>query len=485
LALGSFEYDRLGLNHIALYSDAHSVIAGKIYYDKNSNCLFDNRDEVLNNVLIEATPGPFYSKPDQAGNYTMTLAPGKYALRVISGKYWTNSSCSEEIKKIDLSNGAIRDSCDFPLKYNSNIEDVKIEITSSSGWRARYGKRLIYMVKFENTGSEKINSGSVQLDFNQRIGANATFAVKPNRLLSNSASWNYVNLNPGEVRYLPVAFTIPNNLPDTEIEFTATIAPAENETETEDNESKLTQRLSADDFENEKQVFPSAENGEEFAYMNPNIEKEIFYSINFSNFSTETIHTVHVIDTIDVHLDISYIQETGASHDYTTTVVNGPPGEDYAILIWTFKNIDLLPNPNKELDMVGYGGFIGFKLNLGPNLIDGTDIFNRAKIIFDNDLETLTNTVVTRIDKTSSTQDFGFSEIKIYPNPCTDVLNIVSNDELVAASFIDVLGRKVLEKNTLGRNSSIEVGNLQSGIYWVTIETSKGIISKKLLISEK
>jgi len=483
-ALGKFSYERLGINKIATFQKNLALIGGNVFYDKNNNCRFDARDEILDDVVIEVTPGPYFAKPDPRGYYKLLVPSGSYTVRVIGKNYWTSTDCSRNQFKIEIQNGQIKDSVDFARTYDRNVEDVRVSLSSSGGWQARNGQRQVYIVSYENLGSERIDKGKIDLKFNQRVGAQAIFPDAPDNLETNQATWNYENLMPGETRKIAVAFLIPENLPEKELEFEAIIEQAAGETEIDDNQADLTQTVSADDFHNDKQVYPSPIDGHEISYIDPNVQNDLVYSINFSNYSTDTVRTVYIIDTIDVNLDIRYIQELGASHTYSTEVINGPIGSNYAVILWTFKDIELSPNPNKEFDKIGYSGFINFKVNLSSGTPYGTIVSNTATIVFDNEIETVTNTVQTQLQKSLSTTTSAELNgvFSVYPNPCNDVLNIrkLSGPQIVTScKMFNQLGQ---EQFVYRMNDQIKTAQLATGVYHLLLESESGIARFKILV---
>ncbi|MBX0331840.1 IPT/TIG domain-containing protein [Pontibacter sp. HSC-14F20] len=58
-------------------------ITGIVFNDRNSNCIFDEDDSPLPGILVEATPGPYYSISDQNGYYTLPVGAGKYHVKEI------------------------------------------------------------------------------------------------------------------------------------------------------------------------------------------------------------------------------------------------------------------------------------------------------------------------------------------------------------------------------------------------------------------
>ena len=71
-------------------------------------------------------------------------------------------------------------------------------------------------------------------------------------------------------------------------------------------------------------------------------------------------------------------------------------------------------------------------------------------------------------------------QIKIYPNPVTEYLNIQLTNELRLESIklFNALGQLIKDSS----KSSIDVSNLNKGLYYARIETNKGKATKKVII---
>lgn len=80
-----------------------------------------------------------------------------------------------------------------------------------------------------------------------------------------------------------------------------------------------------------------------------------------------------------------------------------------------------------------------------------------------------------------SVNDNQITNIAIYPNPATNVLNIsnVNNYEIKNISVVDINGRVV--KNESGAMTQINVSDLNAGVYFVTIEAAEGKTTKKFI----
>ncbi len=80
-----------------------------------------------------------------------------------------------------------------------------------------------------------------------------------------------------------------------------------------------------------------------------------------------------------------------------------------------------------------------------------------------------------------NTNDFNASKIKMYPNPATTNFTIEANSEVEKVSVVNLLGQEVISKNTNSQLVTLDISNLQTGVYVVkatingTVSTSKMI----------
>jgi hypothetical protein len=79
--------------------------------------------------------------------------------------------------------------------------------------------------------------------------------------------------------------------------------------------------------------------------------------------------------------------------------------------------------------------------------------------------------------------------IKIYPNPAKDFVIINSNDfdgELNQINLINIQGQNIFTTNTSNQSKLINlpINNFSEGIYMLQLQTTKGIFTKKLIITK-
>ena len=61
-------------------------------------------------------------------------------------------------------------------------------------------------------------------------------------------------------------------------------------------------------------------------------------------------------------------------------------------------------------------------------------------------------------------------EFKVYPNPTTDFLNILTDEQILEVSIFDINGKQILKLN----EKRLDVSNLTSGIYLIEVKTASG-----------
>ncbi|HSD14282.1 MAG TPA: T9SS type A sorting domain-containing protein [Flavobacterium sp.] len=77
--------------------------------------------------------------------------------------------------------------------------------------------------------------------------------------------------------------------------------------------------------------------------------------------------------------------------------------------------------------------------------------------------------------------DTEYQDVKIYPNPVQDVLNINLSENLFVISYeiYDLLGKKVLFGGEI--ENSIKMSGLERGVYILRIQTNQGTLTKKIV----
>lgn len=112
--------------------------------------------------------------------------------------------------------------------------------------------------------------------------------------------------------------------------------------------------------------------------------------------------------------------------------------------------------------------------------------------IFSNESPIVTTATSLRLDNVNITsvlgaKDFAAATIKMYPNPVQNELNISSDNTLVkSVEIFDLNGRKIMTStnNTASSEFTVNLSNLESGVYMVTVFSSEGNKTVKKFIKE-
>ena len=164
-----------------------------------------------------------------------------------------------------------------------------------------------------------------------------------------------------------------------------------------------------------------------------------------------------------------------SSHDYVVTRTENN-------LEWYFEDINL---PAEQDNAEGSNGFVYFRVKPQTGYAIGDVIPNTAAIYFDFNAPVITNRFETEfVEEALSVSEFDFNGFSMYPNPAKDVLNIqLNNISNAYLSVYDIQGKLVLDRIiSQEQNVALNVSDLQSGMYFVKLNTGTKEIVKKLII---
>jgi hypothetical protein len=68
-------------------------------------------------------------------------------------------------------------------------------------------------------------------------------------------------------------------------------------------------------------------------------------------------------------------------------------------------------------------------------------------------------------------------EVSVYPNPAADKVYIETK-AIIESKLLDLLGKEVI----ITQEKEIDVSNLQQGVYFLSIKTSSGALTKKIIV---
>ncbi len=108
-----------------------------------------------------------------------------------------------------------------------------------------------------------------------------------------------------------------------------------------------------------------------------------------------------------------------------------------------------------------------------------SDVYEGALLIRSNDPVQEMISINVLISVTVGINENGEKEfVVVYPNPATDMLNINSNGDVTNVRLINTIGQVVFDNVT----NQINVSELESGVYFIQIDTKNGSTTQKILI---
>jgi len=82
---------------------------------------------------------------------------------------------------------------------------------------------------------------------------------------------------------------------------------------------------------------------------------------------------------------------------------------------------------------------------------------------------------------TAAVNNYTFDSVNIYPNPTRGIINITTDRE-IKVSFTDMLGRVVYTKDNIVEETTLDISELEKGIYIVSISDGEHKGTQKIII---
>jgi uncharacterized repeat protein (TIGR01451 family) len=203
---------------------------------------------------------------------------------------------------------------------------------------------------------------------------------------------------------------------------------------------------------------------------------QLKYTINFENTGNDTAFNVSVFDTLSDNVDINSLGLVMASSEMNIAQLTYG---GHNIIKFDFPNINLLDSSHHgQCD-----GAVIFTINSNTGLPNGTKIDNRAGIYFDYNPVVMTNAVENIIGiparVTTVSND---SKVEIYPNPANSELTIITGDRAYNdLSISNTLGQLLITQATSGQQTKVNVAQLPTGMYYLTLKGDNGVKVEKFV----
>lgn len=120
-----------------------------------------------------------------------------------------------------------------------------------------------------------------------------------------------------------------------------------------------------------------------------------------------------------------------------------------------------------------------FKSAYKPNGIQGTSKYRYYFV--DNNTQIKRDSIDVTYTNTLSAEENNI-DFSVYPNPVNDVLNISISENNTSISIFDIVGKNVSNMSLVNGKNSLNIENLNPGVYFYSIKRNGNIIETKKLI---
>lgn len=419
-----------------------------------------------NNINVTSPFGEYAIYDDNAANsYNLSYAvlPEYAAYYGVTTSSYTN---------VSVVVGAGLQTYNFPITVTQPYVDVATYIIPSQ--QPRPGFTYKNKVVYANLGSQTVASGTLTFTKNNSvvITNNTQTGTTPN---ATGFTYNYSNLLPFEVRFMDVTMQVPN-IPTVQLgqllTNSASITPLTGDVVPLNNTNSSSQIIIGSYDPNDKME----SRGNQILHSSFTSNDYLYYTIRFENTGTASAINIRVEDMLDAKLDEGSIRMISSSHEYTMERMG-------TSLKWYFDNVQLPPSVvNTDIGK----GYITFKVKPKAGYAIGDIIPNTANIYFDYNPAIVTNTFNSEFIAPLAINTFTESNITMYPNPAKNqvMISLDNTNEVIAkVNVIDMLGKQVIRLNKVNEvTKSIDLSTLNSGIYFIEIETQNKLVVKRKLI---
>jgi hypothetical protein len=456
------------IDSVGMDSTCVAYIQGTVFNDMNGNCALDYNESGLPQQIIQSNTG-YMCSSDWYGNYSLPIINpvGTYTISQTTKALWTQVCPSTAIILNPVGGNIYNyDFYDQPVPL---INDLEVYIQTDS---CRPGFTFNQWVSIFNKGTSTM-TGTATLQHDALLNVISSGGASYNSS-GHTFTFNFYNLAP----MTWTSFNVQLQAPSGSTLFTpltsyAVANPVSGDTTPNDNYDTLHYRVTGSWDPNTKSVTPKGSGA------NGNIstaDSVLAYTIHFQNTGSYPTAFVSIIDTIDSNLDIFSLKITGYSDVYYPQIsflsIN--------VIKFTFPNLQLKP---ASWDLTQSSGFISYTIHLKKNLPLGAQIKNRADIYFDYNSAILTNTILNTIatvgiENISNKQTY----FVVYPNPTNGALTIKCDIKNARIKIIDVIGNVVKQLQAESEETTMDISNLQNGVYFVSVQTLLGVSTKKIVI---
>lgn len=437
-------------------AEACGKITGNVYYDLNKNCAKDVDDKPGIYRTLVANPGEYIAITNQKGEYEFALPFGNYTITEINSDTDIASCLKEQKVTLDSANTQL---FDVNFYDTAHIQyDVMSDLVINE---VRPGFTFNVYPKFSNKFGE-IDFGNEKTWF---TFPDSITIIKCNFPYSISTDTVYFKLDSTYSNHNPIILQVKAARRiklGSDVTFCAGIEGSKNESNTQNNITCITLKVTGSYDPNDKKLFVNGIEKSGDILANDTV---LDYQIRFQNTGNADAINIYVLDTISKNLDLSTFEFISSSHTCDVVYLGD------RVYKFDFPNIHLIDSTSNESLSHGY---IKYRIKQSNTNELGTEIKNTAYIYFDFNDPVITNTTSNTVSietKSLGIHKGSFNSLKAYPNPVNSQLTIENNEAILGINIVSLEGKFMKQITDLNGSTvyTINVDELQNGLYVLEI----------------
>ena len=316
------------------------------------------------------------------------------------------------------------------------------------------------------------NSGTTIKDVDLEFQGNGTLGSQfPDVNIDDFVEFTIEDMLPGELKYVTITYTPPTVemlTPGDVVQFTGRVSYEDSNGEVTIEEKVYDVVFLCAYDPNDKQVFPSGVQDENYTLFEDNT---LEYKIRFQNTGNFPAQDIVIVDTLSEFLNLSTLQYIHSSHPVTEIKL------DRNVVYFTFEDIFLIDSIANEPESHGY---VQFSIETLDDLDEFTEINNTAHIYFDANPAIVTNTVfntfVSEIPMETSNENLTEQRFKLMPNPSRDFIIVETTfserDRDKKWEIYNQMGQEILSGVASQQAFKIDLKGLANGLYFFNLDDS-------------
>ena len=361
----------------------YNTLLVTVFLDQNANGIKDAGERLCPYADIKVIKQGVdtFSAHSSTGLFRLQADTGTYVTQAFASRPYFNLVPSADTTSHTTYFNT--DTVAFAMQPIIGFKDVSINIIPITALRP--GFNALYKILLTNWGIDTA-SGRFYLVKDSSL-IYLTSSVTSTGISGDTIKWSYSKLAPLDTTsvnvFLKVKASPVVRVGDT-LRCSANVASLAGETNLQDNENFIAQRVRGSFDPNDK----TENHGGKITTTQVTAGDYLQYTVRFQNTGNDTAFNVYIHDTLDNKLDWNTLQILTASHNYQMTMTDGNK------CLFTFRNINLVDSGANEPASHGY---IVYRIKPKPTVQVGDIINNTAAIYFDYNLPVYTNTEMTTV----------------------------------------------------------------------------------------